>query len=133
MPIVRIQNRNLLLNIPPRSGIYKVVSLDQNNNPVPIQRLLGPDANGVLFIGSSENLNDGLQMLWRAIQPNYSTTAHPMYKTYKNNPNVIAQFPIQTLAVDYQIVQNHKTSKDNQLNQYRLTFGEVPPLNSSKS
>lgn len=132
MPLIRITNRNFHITVPSRPGIYKIYSLDENDNPRHLQRLLGIDEEGVLYIGKSENLNDRVRMLWRVLQPNYRATAHTFGVNYKSLQVIQDAFPLDTLAIDFEENNMAKIYEKSLIENYRQLYGEVPPLNGSK-
>lgn len=132
MPLIRITKRNFHIDIPSRPGIYKIYSLDENDNPRHLQRLLGIDEEGVLYIGKSENLNDRVRMLWRVLQPNYRATAHTFGMNYKSLQVIQDEFPLDTLAIEFEENNMAKIYERSLIENYRQLYGEVPPLNGSK-
>jgi excinuclease UvrABC nuclease subunit len=132
MPKIRITNRDFHINVPATSGIYRIYSLDENENPRHLQRLLGTDKDGILYIGKSENLNDRVRMLWRVLQPNYRATAHTFGVNYKSLQVIQNAFPLDTLAIEYEENDTAKVYEKSLIETYRQLYGEVPPLNGSK-
>lgn len=132
MPLIRISNANFHIIIPPRSGVYRIFSLDQNDIPRPLQRVLGIDNDGILYIGKSENLNDRLRMLWRVLQPNYGASAHTFGINYKSLKIIQDAFPYDSLAIEFEESPEAKIYEKSLIESYRQKYGEVPPLNSSK-
>ena len=49
-------------NIPESSGVYKIQCI-QDKKPIKINRVLGIDNQGILYIGKSENLRERLSFL----------------------------------------------------------------------
>jgi excinuclease UvrABC nuclease subunit len=132
MPKTRIINGDFHINIPSIPGVYKIYSLNDNNNARPLQRLLGTDQEGLLYIGKSENLNDRVRMLWRVLQPNYKATAHTFGMNYKSLQVIRDAFPLDTLAIEFEENNMAKTYEKTIIETYRQKYGEVPPLNGSK-
>lgn len=129
---IKIAEEGFHASIPSESGIYKIYSLNKNNLPVPLARLLGIDVQGVLYIGKSENLKDRIRMLWRVLNPAYKATAHTFGVNYNSLQVIKKAFPLATLAVEFEVCKNPKAIEKKALEDYRQKFGEVPPLNGSK-
>lgn len=132
MPKIRIENRDFHNQVPDNPGIYRIYSIDRNENPHPLPRVLGTDLDGVLYIGNSENLKERVRMLWRVLQPNLRATAHTFGMNYKSLEVIRNAFPLETLAIEYEVNENPKQYEKEQIEIYRQKFGEVPPLNGSK-
>ncbi|NBW27613.1 MAG: hypothetical protein EBR38_03460 [Flavobacteriaceae bacterium] len=132
MTKIRISNKDFHFQIPSKSGIYKIYSIDERDKPKHLQRLLGIDQEGILYIGKSENLKDRVRMLWRVLQPNYNATAHTFGLNYKSLLSIQTEFPLETLAIEFEENDNAKIFEKEILENYRQLYGEVPPLNSSK-
>jgi len=130
--MIRIEPEDFHIDIPEQGGVYWIYSLDNNDVPYPINRILGIDTNGVLYIGESENLRDRLRMLWRVLNPEYLATAHTFGVNYNALPSLQLRFPLNTLAVEYEVNAHHKIYETKLIETYRQTFGEVPPMNGRK-
>jgi excinuclease UvrABC nuclease subunit len=132
MPYTLLQTYNFFENIPEHPGVYKIYSLDVEGNPLPLQRVLGADVDGVLYIGKTSNLKNRLRMLWRALNPDYLATGHTFGVNYKQLEIIRHAFPLQTLAVDYEVTTHYGERETELIEQYRQQFGEVPPMNGRK-
>jgi len=132
MKKIKIRPTDFHMNIPEKPGVYRIYSLDQNNKPKPIQRVLSIDKSGILYIGRSNNIRDRLRMLWRVLTPDYKATAHTFGINYNTLKIIRRAFPLNTLAIDYEINSSPKYYEKLLLERYRQKFGEVPPLNGSK-
>jgi excinuclease UvrABC nuclease subunit len=132
MPKIRIENRDFYNQVPELPGIYRIYSIDGNDNPHPLTRVLGTDSDGVLYIGKSKNLRERVRMLWRVLQPNYGATAHTFGINYKSLEVIRNAFPYETLAIEYETNEDPKEYEKVQIEIYRQIYGEVPPLNGSK-
>ncbi|HET6528934.1 MAG TPA: hypothetical protein VFG39_09320, partial [Balneolaceae bacterium] len=69
-------NFNVKQNIPDKSGIYKLIAVDCEGIPRPINRFLDEDREGILYIGKSENLRKRLNNMRRAFLPKYKSSKH---------------------------------------------------------
>lgn len=130
--MIRIEPEDFHIDIPEQGGVYWIYSLDDNDIPCPINRILDTDYNGVLYIGESGNLRERLRMLWRVLNPDYGATAHPFGMNYNSLPELRLRFPLHTLAIEWEVNANHKDYETQLISDYRQHFGEVPPLNARK-
>jgi hypothetical protein len=119
------------INIPECGGVYLIHSFD-NQIPIRLNRVLGTDEEGVLYIGKSENLRERLRMLWRVLNPKLKATAHTFGTKYNDNKKLREAFPLKSLYVSYRITTEPKTLESELLDKYFSKYGEVPPFNSSK-
>lgn len=118
-------------HIPECGGVY-FIKTHSKKKPIRINRVLGIDEDGILYIGKSENLRERLRMLWRVINPKQKATAHTFGKKYNENKKLREAFPLKSLYISYGISTDPKVLEFKLLNKYFLKFGEVPPFNSSK-
>src|SRR4030042_3424247 len=57
-----------LISIPKRPGVYEFRCTDGNGNPMVIDRLNGKDTEGIIYIGSSEELGQRINGFWKTIK-----------------------------------------------------------------
>ena len=129
-PISLVEDR-FWKNIPEGGGVYKILCI-QDKMPIKINRVLGIDNQGILYIGQSENLRARIRMLWRVLNPKLKATAHTFGSKYNENKKLKKAFLLKSLYVSYQITKEPKTLETDLLDKYFAKFGEVPPFNSSK-
>jgi hypothetical protein len=131
--LLRIVDENLWSGIHTQltdnGGVYKVVAL-RNGNRMPVNRFLGTDTNGILYIGKATSIVDRVIDLKKSIVPAYKGTGHICGRRYKANPNIAAKFPIDTLHLELLPSDEPERLEQVLLNEYRSIFGEVPPLNA---
>ncbi len=122
-----------------RAGIYKLRCFA--NNAIDyrtISRLLATDTNGVLYIGSSNDLTTRILALRTALcsAANYDGFAnvgkHPCGIKY--SPSLQVALPFKNLCVAvYPVLSEYKADAEaievSELRQYEAIFGELPPLN----
>jgi hypothetical protein len=132
MPFILIHPIDFHSEIPSEPGIYKIVSLNENRLPTPISRLGGVDNDGTLYIGQSQNLKDRLRMLWRVLNPGYLATAHTFGINYNHVPLLQALYPLDTIAINFEINYDQLNYEKSLIENYRQQYGEVPPLNEKK-
>lgn len=131
MKYVSLAEEQFWKNIPKDGGIYKILCI-QNKKPIKINRVLGIDNQGILYIGKSDNLKERLRMIWRVLNPNLKANAHTFGTKYNGNYKLRKVFPLKTLFVSYKTTTAPKTLETKLINQYFAKFGEVPPFNSTK-
>lgn len=100
--------------------------------PLKINRVLGIDNEGILYIGKSVNLRERLRMLKRSFNQKPKAYGHTFGKKYNENKKLENAFPLKSLYVSYKTTTVPKTLETKLLNKYFAKFGEVPPFNSSK-
>jgi len=117
-----------------KKGVYKLYSLTDEGTPKPVNRILGTDFEGVLYIGCSPDrpLQDRLKDAIKAFSPNYKSCPHSGGRKYSSMPKVQKAFPFQTLAITYEITDEPRKRETELIEEYCQIFGEEPPLNSSK-
>lgn len=110
-------------------GVYKIISIT-NGSKNPINRFLGVDYNGVLYIGKANSFTDRVITLKKSISPKYKGTSHICGRRYKSNGNIAKHFPYENLYIELIPTDNPKKLEDKYLEEYFNKFGEVPPLNA---
>lgn len=130
MKNISLLDDNFWLHIPKCGGVYIIHSFNKKN-PIKIDRVLGQDEEGILYIGKSENIRERLRMLRRVLNPKQKATAHTFGKKYNENKKLREAFPLKSLYISYRISNDPKALEFNLLRKYFLKFGEVPPFNSS--
>ena len=118
-------------NIPEVGGVYHIYCY-KGKKPITINRVLGIDNQGILYIGKSDNLRERLRMLRRVLNPNLKATAHTFGSKFNDNKKLRKAFPLKSLFIKYQVSKESKKLEKDLLDQYFQNFGEVPPFNSSK-
>ncbi|MBI4945509.1 MAG: hypothetical protein HY840_03805 [Bacteroidetes bacterium] len=112
-----------------KGGVYKMIAV-RNEQRVPINRFLGTDNEGVLYIGKATSYVDRVIELKKSIAADYKGTGHICGRRYKSNPKIAKQFPYEHLFVE--LIQTDKPEEKEKelLEAYFITYGEVPPLNA---
>lgn len=110
-------------------GVYKIIAL-KDNNRMPINRFLGEDERGVLYIGKATSYLDRVIDLKKSISPDYTGSAHICGRRYKSLPAIAQLFPYENLFIELFPSNDPAGLETKLLNEYRNKFGEVPPLNA---
>ena len=129
--LISIVEKGFWKRIPESGGVYFINSYN-DNNLAKLNRVLGQDEDGILYIGKSENLRERLRMLWRVLNPKLKATAHTFGTKYYNNKKLEEAFPLKSLYVSFRITTKPKILESELLDKYFSKYGEVPPFNSSK-
>lgn len=113
-----------------KGGAYKLFYKD-NGKVRSIERFLGTDTDGILYIGSASSYLDRIIDLKKTLDPNYISAPHICGRRYNKNDNIKKEFPYPNLFIR---LIGHDKPKDKErelLDQYFKKFGEVPPLNAN--
>ena len=112
-----------------KGGVYKIIAV-RNGQRIPINRFLGTDNEGVLYIGKAISFVDRVIELKKSIDPDYNGTGHICGRRYKSNPKIAEQFPYDQLFVDLFQTDKPEEKEKEFFEAYFNTYGEVPPLNA---
>lgn len=110
-------------------GVYKIIAV-KNNQRVPINRFLGTDDEGILYIGKATSYIDRVIGLRKSIVPGYRGNSHICGRRYKSNPRIASFFPYETLYIELVPSESPEILERKLLVEYSDMFGEVPPLNA---
>lgn len=119
-----------------KKGIYTIHCAGRNNDTAPIDRLLGVDREGILYIGSSHNLLHRFGSLRKGLLAAANIEyialgAHTVAKHYKDG-KIQNRFPIANLFVEFEILsatENQLDIEQERINVYIANYGEAPPFN----
>lgn len=112
-----------------KGGAYKIIAV-RSGQRIPINRFLGTDNEGVLYIGKTTSYLDRVLDLKKSISPNYKGTKHICGRRYKSNPNIALKFPYKILYIDLLFSDEPEKYEKVLLTDYIKIYGEVPPLNA---
>ena len=113
-------------------GVYKIIAMS-DNKPTAINRFIGIDTTGVLYIGKADSFVDRVITLKKSLLPDYKDTSHKVGNIYKEHPIIAAHFPLENLYVELQADDNPKNLESILIDEYFKKYGEVPPLNANQS
>lgn len=117
------------INIDSKQGLYFIHWI-KSNNFVPIQRILGTDYNGLLYIGKSTNLGKRINNLIVNLK-DPSKLKHHFSIKYHKTPLVSLFIKINELGLIIKPFNNPKEYEEKYLLDYNSKFGELPPFNSN--
>ena len=129
--MISLARNEFWTEIPETAGIY-LIHACSNKVPVKLNRVIGVDGKGLLYIGKSKNIRARLRMLWRVLNPKLKATAHTFGTKYNSNKKLRESFPFSSLFISYRTTNEPKILESKLLDNYFTKFGEVPPFNSSK-
>ena len=112
-----------------KGGVYKIIAV-RDGKRVPINRFLGADNDGILYIGKATSFIDRVIDLKKSISPDYNGTAHICGRRYKSNPKIAKFFPYDILHIELIETDNPEELERKLLREYSSVYGEVPPLNA---
>ena len=118
------------------SGVYYIRLVNRRGKPAQIQRVLGADREGTLYIGMAGSGNDGglcnrLWGFWTAISGT-DETQHGAGRKYRRL--LSKRFPGHRLQYCFRRLKDAKRARQIEkecLMDYQKCFGEIPPLNRS--
>lgn len=110
-------------------GIYKLFR-KKDGKVQPIQRFLGEDINGTLYIGKATSYLDRVINLKKNLDPKYISSPHICGRRYKKNIRIREAFPYSDLFVQLEGSDDPVNLEKKLLLDYVEKFGEVPPLNA---
>jgi excinuclease UvrABC nuclease subunit len=132
--MIKIGDKNLILNdyLKSKPGVYKLIAFDKKGNIIPINRFIGTDQNGILYIGKSKNLLKRMTKLRRGIINPEEEKGHIAIRRIKSIKNILNYIDITSLRISIDYIEFPESAKEFEktlLNKYTEEFGERPPLN----
>ncbi len=112
-----------------KGGVYKIIAV-RDGQRVPVNRFLGTDNEGILYIGKATSFIDRVIDLKKSIAPDYRGAGHICGRRYKANPNIAKFFPYEILHIELIVTDKPEELERQLLNDYSHLYGEVPPLNA---
>lgn len=120
---------NIISLLYKKPGVYRIYL----NNKI-IERLVGCDNDGLLYIGSAQSSN-GLMKRIRDFFDSATncTTAHSAGRFYHLYMESLLGKAIEVLVFEYELTADDKSAlalESTQLRTYLTKYGELPPLNN---
>lgn len=114
-------------------GVYiiKCVESVYSPTPLPINRLLGQDNEGILYIGKADVFTKRVADFKKSVNPIYSSKGHEAGYRLKSHPGLAASFPFNQLTAELIESDDPRFTECKIINEYEERFGELPPLNRS--
>lgn len=116
-----------------KGGVYILKCFDSENTstPLPVNRFLKKDSEGILYIGMANEFLDRVPNLTKSISPNYKSSSHACGVRYKSNQSIQDRYPFENLYLELIGSDNPRVTESDLLKKYEEIFGELPPLNRS--
>ena len=120
------------MEVPTSEGVYQI-RCAPGGMPIRVNRIMGPDPDGILYIGQSERLRSRIRTFWRAAKSDIRSTRtpHPPHSggiTYAVC-RYAEKFPLDGLQVRWAQVKDSKHIEGGLLAWYVEKFIDGPPLN----
>lgn len=119
-----------------KGGVYTLQCcyFRDSDNLRAVNRILGTDNSGVLYIGKTDRFVSLYQSriidLKKSVLPKYKSLSHVIGQYYKINEQFENLYPIELLRLKVEDNDNPKEYEKELLEKYTLEFGELPPFNS---
>jgi hypothetical protein len=112
------------------SGVYKIY-LYSSNGPITINRFLGGDNSGLIYVGAAEKstLKYRLENFSRTMNPINRINNHSGGNKIKINQEIRKFILKGVLIYDVITTASAKLEEKKEIQIYKERFGEVPPLN----
>jgi hypothetical protein len=112
-----------------KGGVYKLIAV-KDGKRIPVNRFLGTDNDGILYIGKAISFLDRVIDLKKSIAPEFYGSGHDCGRRYKSDPGIPKQFPYDNLYIELSPTDNPKELEAALLEAYLKAFGELPPFNA---
>lgn len=117
------------------SGVYKMRIVNSAGQSYKIKRFLGYDSNGIIAIGSTNNLKTRINGFNKVIMDKkykHSESKKLLYNIkYSRFNSVFKKYKIQFSIKKVSNKEKYKEDESELIKCYFKEFGEVPPLNSN--
>jgi hypothetical protein len=113
-------------------GVYVLIGLAEADiqKPAIINRVIGQDQTGTLYVGCAELIRPRLQQLCRSVDDwKKKGFEHGAGRLLRGHPLLHKRFPTSKLAIRWSYTDNYLGIENNLLVTYFRSFGEGPPLN----
>lgn len=120
-----IWRKNMIGQKQPANGVYILFANKK------INRLIGSDDKGILYIGKGNilNINNRVGKLINAI--NKTETRHDGGVRLQNK-KIIQLYPLSEMSLKISLNENSEREEKRLLNEYEQTYGELPPFNQQR-
>lgn len=114
---------------PKSAGVYCVRATTSTGEPTPISRALAVDPDGIVYFGEGILVNRIGSLSWISNKEHSSHQQdHPLIWTWDNyNLDRLADRTL--LQVKWKVCDNHEAEEAHLLDEYKKTFGDIPPGN----
>jgi hypothetical protein len=115
-------------DVPQSPGVY-FVRWSKGGRPVPVHRLGGRDDKGILYVGSSKNLRDRIEQLWKAIEEGFRQ--HTVSTTFAFC-GLLDLVKSSELEASWKVLKSPEEAENQEwaaIYLYCRKYKEPPPLN----
>lgn len=110
-------------------GVYVVRATTEHGVWDSINRVLGTDHTGTLYIGKADAFVSRVVHLKKCVHEDYRTGGHPFTHRYDHHGTLRERFPSKRLVVELYGDPEPLRAEKEMLTSYFLGFGEEPPFN----
>lgn len=112
-------------------GVYRVFLFDSKGKPCTINRFIGSDSSGLIYIGAAEKttIRYRLNAFLRSMDAAYRQDNHSGGKKIANSDRLREYIQDHRLFFSAEYCEYAKDKEFNALKEYVRDYGEVPPLN----
>ena len=103
-----------------KGGVYKLHCLEEGDESrfMPINRILGVDQEGVLYIGKASVIRNRIGDLMKSLSPDHKSFNHPAGMRYTSNQKLQKFFPFDRLCVTILPSENPDGEEINEMREY---------------
>ena len=111
-------------------GAYIIQCLDDfGDSVIPIDRLLGRDVSGILYVGAATYFTDRVITLKKSVSPDHEDSNHEFGVRYKKSTSIQRRFPAERLVVSLVESETPVAAEEKIIERYLQQYGELPPFN----
>lgn len=116
-----------------KPGVYVIIGADKKETPVQLNRVCGPDAEGILYIGKSTTVRSRLQKFRNLVCPDAGQfQGHAGAESYRENTCIKKMCGPEFLMFRYALCEDCDGAERELIRTYLDLYGEVPPLNFTR-
>jgi hypothetical protein len=114
-----------------KPGIYRIFLFDSKGKPSTINRFIGSDPSGLIYIGAAEKttIKYRLNAFLRSMDETRLQNNHSGGRKVKERHVVASLIKKRVLFFSYLECSNAKEIEKTELSEYLNSYGELPPLN----
>jgi hypothetical protein len=133
--IISLKGEKYNEGIKEEPGIYKIFMVDGKMNPIPTSRYLSQDKNGILYIGSTDNVQRRLAEIKKSLpypkneKEVYISDCHQFGRKAKLIKKLKIESELNSIRVEVCYTDNFLSEEASALEEYFQDYGELPPFN----
>jgi hypothetical protein len=112
-------------------GVYHIFLFDSEGEPSTINRFIGSDPSGLIYIGAAEKttIRYRLNAFLRSMDVKYKQNNHSAGNKVLKNEGLNGLVDLNRLFFSVVHCANAKEMESEAIHSYAQKYGEVPPLN----